>query len=173
MVARLLALTGERATRTVAVYAALGREADPSGAVATWVAAGITVAWPRVVGAELRFHSATGLDGLAVGYRGILEPSPDAPAVAVEAIDLLVVPGVGFDRRGGRLGQGGGFYDRLLAAPGRRALAVGLGFAVQLVDEVPTEAHDQRLDAVITERELWLVGPRGETPSGRGRSGVE
>lgn len=173
MAARLLALADERAARTVAVYAAVGREADPREAAAAWLAAGLTVAWPRVVGTALRFHRAAGLDALEAGYRGILEPRPQAPLVPLEAIDLLVVPGVAFDRRGGRLGQGGGFYDRLLAAPARRALAVGLGYAVQLMDEVPTEAHDQRLDAVITERELLLVGSPGDPPSGRRESGVE
>lgn len=65
--------------------------------------------------------------------------------------DMIVVPGTAFTTRGERVGQGGGWYDRFL--PGRRpgAMTVGVCFAVQVVDDVPTEGHDVRLDCVVTE----------------------
>lgn len=102
-------------------------------------------------------------DDLAPGFRRIPEPPRDAPAVALEAIDLIAVPGLGFDAEGRRLGQGGGYYDRLLADPRRRAVTVGVGFACQIIDRVPVDGHDVALDVVVTERGVagrgrWLRG---------------
>jgi len=71
--------------------------------------------------------------------------------VSPEWPDVIIVPGTAFSRAGHRLGQGGGWYDRFL--PGRRpdAVTIGVGFAPQLVDDVPTEAHDVELDCIVTE----------------------
>ncbi|MFQ5784258.1 MAG: 5-formyltetrahydrofolate cyclo-ligase [Alphaproteobacteria bacterium] len=83
---------------------------------------------------------------------GTSVPPADAPEITPE---LLLVPLLAFDERGYRLGYGGGFYDRTLAglrAAGRPALAVGVGFEGQRVDETPAAATDQRLDRLITER---------------------
>ena len=80
------------------------------------------------------------------------EVKPDWP-------DVIIVPGIAFTRTGQRLGQGGGWYDRFL--PGRRADAVtiGIGFAPQIVDTVPTAAHDVELDCIVTEDgPLWPHG---------------
>jgi 5-formyltetrahydrofolate cyclo-ligase len=73
-----------------------------------------------------------------------------------EEIDFALVPGLGFDRRGGRLGYGGGFYDRLLA--GLRAFRVAAAFSVQMIDAVPMAPHDQYVDLVVTES--GLIRPR-------------
>ncbi len=88
---------------------------------------------------------------------GVMEPTPDAAAVIP---DLLLVPLLAFDRLGGRLGYGAGHYDRTLAdlRSVRSIFALGVGFAVQEM-AVPSEAHDQRLDAVVTERGYWLMEP--------------
>ena len=85
-------------------------------------------------------------------------PSPLRSA-SVAHPDLIVVPLLAFDRRGGRLGQGGGFYDRTLAAlrRDRPVFALGLAYAGQELDEVPTDPHDQRLDAILTETEFIPV----------------
>jgi 5-formyltetrahydrofolate cyclo-ligase len=82
-----------------------------------------------------------------------------APIVAPEAIDLFLVPGLAFTARGARLGRGGGYYDRLLPRRGPQSTAVGLCFALQVVEDMPREPHDQHVDAVITEHGL-LAGPR-------------
>ncbi len=71
--------------------------------------------------------------------------------VSPEWPDVIIVPGTAFTRQGQRLGQGGGWYDRFL--PGRRAdaLTIGIGFAPQVVDSVPTDDHDVELDCIVTE----------------------
>jgi 5-formyltetrahydrofolate cyclo-ligase len=71
--------------------------------------------------------------------------------------DLILVPGLGFTRDGRRLGRGGGFYDRLLAASSFRAFTMGVGFDVQLVPALPVEPHDRRLDAIATESGIQRV----------------
>ena len=105
--------------------------------------------------------------GLApvVGAFGVPTPPPEAREATPT---LLLVPTLAFDRRGGRLGQGGGFYDRTLAAlraRDPRTLAVGVCFAGLEVDRVPREAHDERLDWIATER-----GVRKVRAPGTGRS---
>lgn len=82
---------------------------------------------------------------------GMLEPSADLPLVDPIALDVVLVPGVAFDRQGGRLGFGGGYYDRFL--PTTPALRVGVAFDSCVVEELPCEAQDQRVDWVITPTE--------------------
>lgn len=91
---------------------------------------------------------------LAPGTWGIPEPRPDCVSpVTTEELDLVITPGVVFDRRGHRLGYGGGFYDDLLRRSHKPSVA--LAFAVQVVAEVPTvRGHDQPVDIIITEEEI-------------------
>ncbi len=80
-------------------------------------------------------------------------PEPEHPVWAGPGeLDLILVPGVAFDRAGNRLGRGGGFYDRLL--PQYRALRIGICFAFQCLDAVPTTRHDVRMDRVVTEQDI-------------------
>lgn len=99
------------------------------------------VAVPRIVGPDLE---ARRLTGLVPGGFGV--PTSDGPKVVPGAV---VVPGLAFDERGGRLGYGGGFYDRFLAAH-PHVVTVGVGYDFQVVEEVPLEPHDVRLDRVLT-----------------------
>lgn len=147
----LLPLLGEAGR--IAFYRAQAAELDPAEAMEAAASAGRTVALPRVHGdgAALAFHRWRPGDPLIAGALGIEEPAHDTPTVAPDAI---IVPLVAFDRAGRRLGQGGGFYDRTLAAY-PDALRVGLAWSVQEVDEVPVEPWDAVLDAVVTERE-WI-----------------
>ncbi|MBU0704381.1 MAG: 5-formyltetrahydrofolate cyclo-ligase, partial [Chloroflexi bacterium] len=87
--------------------------------------------------------------GRLVRHRfGMLEPAPGLPVVAPSTLDLVLTPGVAFDRRGGRLGFGGGYYDRLL--PTTPALRVGVTYDECLADALPCAEHDQRMDWVVT-----------------------
>ena len=156
--------------RVVATYAATTTEVDVSPFAAALLAGGGEALWPRVAGhGTLTWHSLAGPGGLRPGFRSILEPPLEAVACPLtEAVDLLLVPGVCFDRRGGRLGQGGGYYDRLLATVTRgHPLAVGIAFAAQVVPRVPTEPHDRPVALVVTERGFAAGGrwsPRPPSP---------
>ena len=87
-------------------------------------------------------------DDLLPGKFGVLEPPPKALQIPASEIDLVVVPGLAFDKKCYRLGRGRGFYDRWL--PALSGLKLGLGFDHQLIDRVPRETHDVQLDNVIT-----------------------
>jgi len=86
-----------------------------------------------------------------------LEPAADLPVVDSAALNVVLVPGVAFDRRGGRLGFGGGYYDRLL--PTTPALRVGVTYDECLADALPCDEHDQRMDWIVTPSETFAIGP--------------
>ena len=96
--------------------------------------------------------------GLLPGSYGILEPV-DGEAWPIESIDLVVVPGLAFDRQGNRLGQGAGFYDRFFATDGMRATTCALGFDEQLIDAVPVSSDDWPMDIVVTDRTIIRPEP--------------
>ena len=135
-----------------AVYYAQGSELDPTPLAERLVAAGAKVALPvaRSRDGRLQFRLWTPGETLIPDVVGVPAPPEAAPVVTP---DLVVAPLLAFDRRGGRLGQGGGHYDRTIAnlrAAGP-VLVVGLAYAGQELDEIPMEPHDQRLDAILTE----------------------
>lgn len=145
---------------TVLAYAASGSELVTGPLLTAALAAGKRLTLPRVdEDGDLSLHAVADPAHLVPGFRDILEPSPGLLRVGVGEVDLALVPGVGFDRRGGRLGYGGGFYDRLLADHGWRCPIWGLAFACQIVDRLPLEGHDRRVAAVVTEAGFLHVEP--------------
>ena len=157
---RLLASLVIPVGSTVAGYWPLRDEMDPLPVLSALAARGQRLCLPVVVGAgaALAFRAWQPDAPLEPAAFGTRVPGPDCPAVAP---DILLVPLLAFDRRGRRLGYGGGFYDRTLAAlRGRRAIvAVGLAFAAQEAAEVPVEAGDEALDRIVTEREVVTPEP--------------
>jgi 5-formyltetrahydrofolate cyclo-ligase len=133
-------------------YHALGSELDPSPLIRRLAATGAMLALPAaaVREAPLEFRLWDAVDVLAPDAFGVPCPPSTAPVLKP---DLVIAPLLAFDRRGGRMGQGGGTYDRTLAnlrASGD-VFVLGLAYSGQEVDQVPREPHDQRLDAVLTE----------------------
>ncbi|WP_237477251.1 5-formyltetrahydrofolate cyclo-ligase [Lichenibacterium dinghuense] len=162
--ARLLAEAGldlarRRFPSAVSVFLPIRGEPDTRPLLDALAGAGIRTALPATPprGEPLRFRAWRPGDPLVPGRFGTAEPAPEA---AERDPDLLFVPLAAFDRRGFRLGYGAGFYDGALARlrAVRPVLAVGVAFAAQEVPAVPTEPHDQPLDAVLTERGLTLFG---------------
>jgi 5-formyltetrahydrofolate cyclo-ligase len=95
---------------------------------------------------------------LKPGYCGILEPDPlQAETIDPGEIDLIILPGSVFDAAGGRLGYGGGFYDRFLESAAPAAFRIGLAFEIQVVAAVPLLPHDQKLQALVTEKRIIKV----------------
>ena len=108
---------------------------------------GKRVAVPKCYGDEMRFIYLDDLSQVEKGYCGIPEPVADEP-VADDPTALVLMPGLAFDAKGQRMGYGGGFYDKFLAAePGHPTLA--LCYAFQMVDEIPTEEYDIPVDCVL------------------------
>lgn len=135
----------------VGLYAAKGSEVDTTAIDEAARARGFVVAYPRVLGdaRPLAFH-AVRIDELVTARFGLREPTADAPVIELAGIAAFLLPGLAFDRSGGRIGWGRGHYDATLAAA-PDALRVGLAFEFQVVDGVPREAHDAPLHAIITE----------------------
>lgn len=126
---------------------------------AAW-AAGKSVALPAsdaATGAYVAKRVLSRTD-LRAGRFGILEPCDGCPAVPFSALDLVLVPGIAFDRAGNRLGRGRGFYDRMLALS-PYAVSCGVGFDGQVVALVPVEPHDVKLHRVWTPTGQILAGP--------------
>jgi len=89
----------------------------------------------------------------------ILEPKINCPRINPTQIDFFLVPGIGFDRRGNRLGHGAGFYDRLLAQANPNAFLLGYGYDFQVVDAIPHEAHDRVMHAMATPSQIIYIKP--------------
>ena len=149
----------------VAGYAPMGGEFDPEPAMRRFAEAGARLARPAVRDRQvgLEFHVWREGDPLSPDALGVPAPLPASERVIP---DLILAPLLAFDRRGGRLGQGGGYFDRAIADLRARGLliVVGLAYSGQEVDEVPLEAHDARLDAVLTECGYVETGPIRTTP---------
>lgn len=145
---------------SIALYAPLPEEANPLALEAIAAERGIRVAYPRVEGYNLAFVVATALELTPRGPLGIREPRETGPGLALEAIDLVVVPGLGFTRHGQRLGYGRGFYDRALKrarafSPALRA--VGFAFACQVVDALVSVETDEPVDGIATEEGIIVI----------------
>lgn len=153
VVARLAQLPAVRDAKTVLLYAAHPTEVDLGALVRPLRRRGVRTLFPRVDGARLDLIAAADLRTLELGYRGIREPA--GPRVSPEAVDVAIVPGVAFDPLGGRLGQGGGHYDRLLANLSQDCVRVGVCFACQMVPCVPRAPHDEAVDLVVTEHAVY------------------
>jgi 5-formyltetrahydrofolate cyclo-ligase len=108
--------------------------------------------YPRVNERNLDLLLVSDRDELVSSRWSLREPPHSEQNLArVEDVDLLLVPGLAFTRGKGRLGRGGGYYDRLIARPGLRAHKLGVCFETQIVPELPTEAHDREVDQIVTE----------------------
>jgi 5-formyltetrahydrofolate cyclo-ligase len=165
--ARLLALPelaelAEGGPRTLGGYVAVKGEIDPAPALSAVAAAGATVALPRVApeAPRLRFHRADA-GPLAPGRFGISEPAAAAPEIALDELDVVIVPGLAFDGEGRRLGFGGGYYDGALGqfgpsaaaspGPGKRPALIGLCYDFQIVARCPAGDGDVPVDLVVTD----------------------
>jgi 5-formyltetrahydrofolate cyclo-ligase len=142
--------------RAILLYASLPEEVPTDAIAHEALRRGIVVTYPRCL-PETRMMSLHVLREMGqlrdAGSYGIREPDLACPRLELGDLDAVLVPGLAWDRRGGRLGRGAGYYDRLFASPGWRAFRCGLFFADQELPEIPLDPWDIPLDAVVTERE--------------------
>jgi 5-formyltetrahydrofolate cyclo-ligase len=139
----------------IALFSPLPKEPDIE---MLWESASGRFCYPRVAHIALEFVEVAKLDDLTIStwHPQIREHTHAAARVVrPEEIDIILVPGLAFTKHGHRLGRGGGFYDRYLGLLPPTTLKIGVCFALQLVETLPIEPHDQRLDAIVTEEGLF------------------
>ena len=131
----------------VALFVALPDEPQTSDFIEDLLRQNKRVVVPRIAGDEMNFYDIS--EGVEIGAFGIMEPTATAPVKPSE-IDVMVVPGVVFTLDGARCGRGKGFYDKYLSHKDFRAYTIGVCYPCQIVENLPTEAHDKVLDCVIS-----------------------
>ena len=165
---RVLALPEVVRSRRIFTCLSFGREIDTWGLVDRLLREGKEVFVPRTERGDPRIHVHRYPCPLRTLSFGLRQPVPAAPEVLPEAVDetleVALILGLGFDRRGNRLGYGAGFFDRFLL--GRSFPAVGLAYGFQLLDRLPTEPHDLPMAAVVTDESVLGAGPTGSFRTG-------
>ncbi|GAB7387805.1 5-formyltetrahydrofolate cyclo-ligase [Bacillaceae bacterium] len=163
IVSRILASERYRESQVIFAFVPFGSEVDIRPLFAAAQAKGKTVLIPKALAGEKRlllYHFA-GWEKLLPGAYGILEPDEAVSRPAdPRTVDYVIVPGVAFDRKGGRLGYGGGYYDRFFALLPKLPWRVGVCFAQQVVPCVPLDPHDVRVDELITEKAAYACEHR-------------
>jgi len=150
----LLGLEPLSLCRTIMLFYPFRDEIDTRPFIAGAQRRGQTVLLPLTLPAEKQLIPYVYEDeaSLRQGAYGISEPNPDvARKAAAEEVDAVILPGLAFDRQGGRLGYGGGYYDRFLSQLPHRPLLIGFAFDCQVTGQVPVEAHDIRTDYLVTD----------------------
>lgn len=139
----------------IALYHAIPGEVQTAAFIEKWGEMK-KILLPVIEGNDLRMVLYKGNESLRPGVFGILEPQIEESNTNLyeKEIELIVVPGVAFDRQLNRMGRGKGYYDRLLST--LTAPKVGICFGFQLMDTIPVEPFDRKMDAVITEKEILL-----------------
>lgn len=156
--ARFMALPAYSTAGTVMWYVDAGSEVRTRHTLPEALEHGkrVVVPWCVVETNTLELFHLTDMTELVEGAYKILEPKPELrhlpnKVVRPEELDLVMVPGTAFDLRGGRMGQGKGYYDRLLSTARPNAPLVGMAFECQIFDEIPVAPHDVFMDLVLTE----------------------
>jgi 5-formyltetrahydrofolate cyclo-ligase len=161
---RAVVLPVFRAAGTVHAYVGVASEVRTLPLLEAAWGAGKRVVCPRIgIGGRLEARRVRSVGDLVPGARGLREPDPETTAlVPAEEIDLVVVPAVGFDRHGARLGFGEGYYDRFLSTTD--ASRLGLAFSLQIVERIPQGPGDEPVHWIVTERETIECRGRGPSP---------
>ena len=173
--ARFIALPEYAEAKTVMYYIDVRSEVRTRDTLPIALTQGkkIVVPWCNDQG-ELELFHLESMDELAVGMHKILEPTQElrkrpAKQVTAQELDLVMVPGVAFDRTGARMGHGKGYYDKLLQHARPDAPLIALAFECQLFPAIPTDAHDIFMDAIITDQTIY---PGKGRPSAKDTEGA-
>ncbi|NOY65284.1 MAG: 5-formyltetrahydrofolate cyclo-ligase [Nitrospirae bacterium] len=145
---------------TIMLFASFRTEVNTFPIIEKALQRGKKVALPRVNKSEgiLELYYIESMEQLETGYMGIKEPITAPERIAlVEDMEVIVLPGVAFDEKGGRIGYGGGYYDRLLDSLKKVPLLVAIAYEEQIVDEIPLEQHDKRVQVIITDKRIIEV----------------
>lgn len=138
--------------KVVGTYYAVGSEVTTELIIKRATILGKKIALPRVEEDKITFYELSSTKSLIRGRFGILEPPPYEQ---MNDIDILIVPGIAFDKKGNRLGYGMGFYDRLLSC--KRTFSIGLAYSFQLLENLPHDKYDKRLNAIASEDGIYYA----------------
>jgi 5-formyltetrahydrofolate cyclo-ligase len=157
---RLMQLAEYAHAKAVLVYVSRSGEVQTRAIISQAWVDDKQVAVPCCVDNELELYRLKSMEDLVPRTLGILEPRNEVRCekerkASVERIDLIIVPGVAFDRKGGRVGHGRGYYDRMLCRARPGTSVIGLAFECQIVPEVPMMEHDVFVHKVITEQAIY------------------
>ena len=148
--------TGWQLAGAVALFSTLAGEVDTGPLIRLAQRDGKLLFFPRMLpGDSLEFVRVDDPASLRPGHYGVREPDPALTSQELPSDTILFIPGIAFDRVGGRLGRGAGYYDRALATIGGNSgpfVRIGVGFEIQIVDSVPMSSTDVRMDRVVTEK---------------------
>jgi 5-formyltetrahydrofolate cyclo-ligase len=157
----LLSLPEFRQSKVIFFFASFRSEVSTSQLIEEALRLGKSVLLPSVDSRnrELHLFEIKDLNELSAGYMGIPEPVVGGERERdINDATLVVLPGAAFDLRGGRLGYGGGYYDKLLAGLRRKIPLIALAYEEQIVDSLPCETHDIRVNAIVTDRRVIRIG---------------
>ena len=157
----LLTLQNFKNASMIMTYVDFGKEVRTVPLINEWIKSKQIIV-PYIDKGEIQLFWLKNIKELAPGVRGILEPKIELRnlsdrKVKPAEIDLVLVPGIAFDRNGGRVGRGKGYYDRFLDKLSPTTLKIALAFDFQLFHEVPMDVHDVRLNAIVTESQVYHV----------------
>jgi 5-formyltetrahydrofolate cyclo-ligase len=161
---RLLGLAEVRVARTVMAFSSFGSEVQTAGILERLTASGQRIVLPRVADREIEGVEYRPGDPMRIAAFGALEPLGQR-IVPPNEIDVVVTPGLAFDRAGYRVGYGSGFYDRFFLRTRSDVVKVGVAFTLQVVSEVPHGWADVPVDLIVTEEETIRCRP-GAAPAG-------
>lgn len=156
---KFISLKEFKQAEVIMFYASFGSEVETFDIIDEAMNIGKKILLPRVDKSKdsLKLYEIKSLDDLRYGYMGIPEPiHSDETMHGVNFADLIVMPGAGFDLQGNRLGYGKGYYDKMLSKLKKKIPLIALAFEEQIVENIPSEPHDIRVDAIVTdERVIW------------------
>jgi len=145
----------QNAAQCIALFGGLRNEPDlVTHLLPALLAQGVRACFFQIEHHALQPRQVRSMDDLQRGAMNVWEPHAHCPPIDIAALDIILVPGLAFTRKGARLGRGGGYYDRLLAQPACRAERIAVAFDVQIVDHIAVESHDQHIHQIITESGL-------------------
>ena len=157
----LIALEEFLAANTILLFAAFRSEVNTLPLIERVLMEGRRVLLPKVDPAARVLHllEILAADEVMPGYMGIPEPAAAAPGRqrSVDDADVVIVPGAGFDLSGNRIGYGGGYYDRLLSGLRKAVPVVAPAYEEQVVDALPAEPHDRKVDVIVTDRRVIRI----------------
>jgi 5-formyltetrahydrofolate cyclo-ligase len=145
-------------SKIILAFLSFGKEFNTEALIKEALLSGKKVAVPRIYDKQMKFHYIESLDDdFEINRWGIREPHESSPCwKGAHGTALMLTPGLAFNKKGGRLGRGGGFYDRFLSSEGEYIFTLALCFEQQIRDDFPVEKQDYIMDAACSNQKLYL-----------------